>query len=256
MQEVFLEGDLGQMDPLPFLEPGDVARRDLRHCDEGGAGVPHVRQTDGIPHRLGHRRLATELRLDVVAKGANHRLNHVASLGYAGWHRGFMLGRDGDADPGGVNLREGGIALVFVDDDKTAGIDQPLDASQRRNADKGGQHHGVFVGQSVGALDVALIVQLLHRHLAILCCHGAGIADPLHIAHPQFALQHSLGVAYAVQTQMADVGLAGDKGHGHIFSHLFVAQVAIEDEGVLVGRAKAGGPRHGADNHRAGLIDQ
>ena len=114
----------------------------------------------------------------------------------------------------------------------------------------------MFVGQGVGALDVALIVQLLHRHLAILRRHGAGIADPLHVAHPQFALQHPLGVAHAVETQMADVGLAGDKCHGHILSHLLVAQVAIEDERILVGGAEAGGARHGADNHRAGLIDQ
>ena len=51
--------------------------------------------------------------------------DHVAGLGHPGRNRRLVLGRDGDADPGGVNLREDRVALVFVDDDEPAGIDQP-----------------------------------------------------------------------------------------------------------------------------------
>lgn len=60
-------------------------------------------------------------------------------------------------------------------------------------AGEGGQHHGMLVGEAAGALDVAIFIQLLHRHHPIPGRHGAGIADPLHVAHAQLALQHALG---------------------------------------------------------------
>src|SRR3990170_962473 len=37
--EVFLKGDLGEVDPFPLFRPGDVPRRVLRHGDKGDPGV-------------------------------------------------------------------------------------------------------------------------------------------------------------------------------------------------------------------------
>ena len=47
--EILLEADLGQVHPLAFLEPADIARRNLRNGDEGGAVVTKVGQADGVP---------------------------------------------------------------------------------------------------------------------------------------------------------------------------------------------------------------
>ncbi len=38
--EIFLKGDLGEVDPFPLFGPGDVPRRVLRHGDKGDPRVP------------------------------------------------------------------------------------------------------------------------------------------------------------------------------------------------------------------------
>ena len=51
-QKVLFERHLGEVHPLALLEPVDVARRNLRQRDEGGAGVAEVGEADGIPGRF------------------------------------------------------------------------------------------------------------------------------------------------------------------------------------------------------------
>ena len=82
------------------------------------------------------------------------------------------------------------------------------------------------------------------------------LRDPLDVVLAQLALEQALGIADAVEAEMADVGLRGDEGHRHPVAHLGVAQRLVEDEGELVGRAEAGGALHRADHHRAWVGDQ
>src|SRR5690606_792040 len=82
-QEVFLEADLGQMDPLPAGRPVDVARRNLRLGDEGHAAVAEIGEADRVPGRLGVRLLAVEDRDEVRRDRSHHRFYHEAGLGYA-----------------------------------------------------------------------------------------------------------------------------------------------------------------------------
>ncbi len=133
-----------------------------------------------------------------MRQGAHHGLDHVARLGNAGGYWGFLLGCNGDADASGEYIGKGRVALMFIHDDKTTRVDQPFNTPQWRNTDEGWQHHGVLIGQGMGTLDVAILVQLLNRHAAILGGDGSGVADPADIAHPQFALQHAFGVADTV----------------------------------------------------------
>ena len=55
---------------------------------------------------------------------------------------------------------------------------------------------------------------------------------------------------------MADIGLGGDEGHRHPVAQLALAQVRVEDERVLVGRAEARGEGHRADHHVTGVVEE
>ncbi len=85
---------------------------------------------------------------------------------------------------------------------------------------------------------------------------GLGVGDPLDVVAAQLGLEHRLAVAHATQAQVADVRLAGDEGDRHLVAQLAPAQVGVEDEGELVGRAEAAGHRHRADDHRAGVLEE
>src|SRR5690606_31467584 len=62
-EEVFLEADLGEVDPLAFRRPVEVARRDLRLGDEGDAAVAEIGEAYGIPGGFFGGFLAGELEL-------------------------------------------------------------------------------------------------------------------------------------------------------------------------------------------------
>ena len=74
------------------------------------------------------------------------------------------------------------------------------------------------------------------------------------LAH--LAFEQALGVADAVEAEMADIGLGGDEGHRHAVAHLGVAQRLVEDEGEFVGRAEAGRALDRADDDRTGICHQ
>ena len=80
-----------------------------------------------------------------------------------------------------------------------------------------------------------------------------GIGDPFDVAVAQLAFQQALGVADAVQAEMADIGFRGDEGHRHLVANAPLAQFGVEDEGELIGRAEAGGALHRADHDGAGI---
>ena len=108
----------------------------------------------------------------------------------------------------------------------------------------------------MGTGDPAVFGDLGDQHALVLDLVDAGVGDPLDVVLAQLALEQALGVADAVESEMADVGLRGDERHRHAVADAGVAQRLVEDEGELVGRAEAGGALHGADHHRAGIGDQ
>src|SRR5260370_42376153 len=56
-QGVFLERDLGVVDPIALRGPIEVAGRNLRLRHESDASVAEIRKTHAIPSRLRRRRL-------------------------------------------------------------------------------------------------------------------------------------------------------------------------------------------------------
>ena len=152
-------------------------------------------------------------------------------------------------------LRVFGVALVLVDEDEAARIDQPVDAadgrrrrgrpeaSWKRQRAVRGSTFGLPASSTsstciiAGSTDVtlALVTHLMWRSRISLSSKRLGVADP-------------------VEAEMADIGLGGDEGHGHAVADLAAAQLGIEDEGELVGRAEAGGALHGADDDGAGVL--
>ena len=77
---------------------------------------------------------------------------------------------------------------------------------------------------------------------------------PLDVVVAHLALEQALGVADAVEAEVADIGFGGDEGHRHLVADLAAAQLRLEDEGELVGRAEARGALRRADHHRAGVL--
>ena len=69
-------------------------------------------------------------------------------------------------------------------------------------------------------------------------------------------LEELLRVANTVEAKMADVGFGGDEVHRHLVADLAFLEFGIEDENVLVGGAEARCHRCGADNDRAGIVDE
>ena len=91
---------------------------------------------------------------------------------------------------------------------KPRGLVRPLDAAHGGNAAEGRQHHREgerqFVGlaltppsSSTSSTDILPGSTLVDR----------GVGDPFDVALAQLALQQALGVADAVEAEMADIGL-------------------------------------------------
>ena len=244
------------MHPLAFFEPVDVARRDLRQRHKGGAGVAHVGQANGIPGALGHGRAARQFVGNVVGNGAHHALDHVAGFGCAGRHGCDLYRRNGHANTRRENVFIGLAALVLVNQHKAARVAQIGHCGHRFHALEGRQHHGQLEGHFVVFVHIAEVIELRDKELAFLHPGGLGIGDPLHVAVAHFGLQHRFTVAHAAQSQVANIGLAGDVSHGHFVAQFALAQVGVQDERKLVGRAKAAGARHGTNHQRAGVFEE
>ena len=102
-------------------------------------------------------------------------------------------------------------------------------------------------------LDRAVFGDFLDAHLARLDIVDAGVGDPLDVLLAHLAFEQALGVADAVEAEMADIGLRGHEGHRHAVAQLAAAQFGLQDEQELVGRAEAGCALHRADHDRAGI---
>ena len=100
------------------------------------------------------------------------------------------------------------------------------------------------------------VVELGDVHRAGLDAAHLGVGDPLDVALAHRRLEHRLGVAYATEPEMADVGLGGDEGHRDAVADPALAQVGFHDEGELVGRAEARRALHRADHDRTGRRDE
>ena len=72
------------------------------------------------------------------------------------------------------------------------------------------------------------------------------------LAH--LAFEQPLGVADAVEAEMADIRLGGDEGHRHLVADLAATQLGLEDEGELVGRAEAGRALNRAGDDRPRVL--
>ena len=186
----------------------------------------------------------------------DHGFDHEAGLRHADRHRRLADRRDRHAHADGEDVREGRVALVLVDEDEAARIGQALDAGTAGTPRNAGSIMEKAKGSSWLVLTRAVLVDLLDEHLAGLDLVDPGVGDPLDVPLAHGALQQALGVADAVEAEMADVGLRRDEGHRHLVAHLGAAQRRVEDEGELVGRAEAGRALHRADDHRAGLVDE
>ncbi len=137
------------------------------------------------------------------------------------------------------DVREFRIALRLVDQDEAARIGQAFDAAHRGDAAEGRQHHRIGERQFVRLGDAAVLADLLDRHLAGFDLGDARIGDPLDVVVAHFAFEQALGVADAVEAEMADIGLRGHEGHRHAVAEFALAQLGVEDEGEFIGRAEA-----------------
>ena len=185
------------------------------------------------------RLLAAQHLADIQRGGGDHRLDHEAGLRHAARHRRRpdRRNRDAHADPEYVRIFR--ILLVLVDDDETARIDEAVNAAQRRDPAERRQHHRIGERQFARRLDRAVVGDLFDRHLARLDLLHPRAGDPLDVVLAHFALEQALGVADAVEADVADVGFGGDEGHRHAVADAAAPQFGLEDEGELVSGAKA-----------------
>jgi hypothetical protein len=186
----------------------------------------------------------------------HHGLDHVAGLGRTGRYRCGFHRRNGNAYTGGKDVGVFRIALERVHQHETARVAQSLDGSHAVHALERRQHHRVTERQ-LDVLDLLLVIVVpLDEHPAGLYLDHLGVGDPLDVVMTQFAFQHAAGIAHATQPEVADVRFAGDIGHRDFFAQPLLAQVGIDDEGVLVGRAETARKRHGANHDRAGILNE
>ena len=236
------------MHPFAFLEPGNVARRDLRQCNECCARVAHVGKTDRIPGTDGIRLLAIDVARDVVHDRGHHGFDHVACLGRTGWDRRRLDRRYGNTDTRREDVFVLRVALVIVHHDKSARIAKPLDSHDGIHTLEGRQHHAKIELDLVGLVDLAFVVELLDVQLSWLNARGLCIGDPADMVVTQFRFEHSLGITDATKTQVTDVGLGSDQCHLVLVANLALAQIGVDDKGKLVGRPETASKGHGADD--------
>ena len=175
-------------------------------------------------------------------------------LGTPDRHRRLPDRRYCDADAEREDVRERRIALVLVDQHEAARIDQSFDAADRSMPRNAGSIMRIAERQLVlPARPSPSSSTSVDVHLAVLDAVDPGVGDPLDVAAAQLALEHRLGVAHAVEPEVADIGLGRDEGHRHPVAQLAAAQLGVEDEGEFVGRPEARCALHGADDYRAGF---
>ena len=244
------------MYPLALLGPGDVSRRDLRQRYERSTGVAEVGQTDGVPGRLRGRRSSGQFDGDIGRGCGYHRFDHVAGLRRAGRDRCDFDLRNRDAHSHRVDARIPGVALVLVDQHEAAWIAKSrhggdgIDALERRD------HCAVGKRKLVLLLELTGVVHFVDGHLPLLNRHDPGVRDPLDVTFTQLMLHQALAVAHATQTHVPDIGFARHIGHGDLVAYLSLAQVGLDDHCSLIGRPEAAGAGGGADDHRAGVLDE
>ena len=202
------------------------------------------------------RLLAVQQLADVVCRGRDHGLDHVAGLGRAARDGRDLHRRNRDAHAHAEDVLEPGVALVGVDGDEAARVGQAFDAEDRVHPLEGRQHHAVLEGQHVFLDGLALVVVLGHVHVAGFHLGGLGVADPLDVALAQGRFEHALGVADAAQAQVTDVGLGRHVGHGHLVADLAPAQVGVHDHRELVGRTETRRALHRAHHDGAGGLHE
>jgi hypothetical protein len=157
---------------------------------------------------------------DVVRRRRHHRFDHEAGLRHAAGHRRRPHRRDGDADADREDIGEFRVLLVLVDDGEAARIAQPLDAAHRRDAAEGGQHHRKAKGISCVGLDLPSSATSSTVILPASTFFTRDEVIHLMCLLAQGAFEQALGVAHAVEAEMADIGLGGDEGHRHLVAHL------------------------------------
>ncbi len=87
--------------------------------------------------------------------------------------------------------------------------------------------------------NVAILADFLDRHFPGLDRLHPRAGDPFDVTLAKLALQQALGVADAIETEMADIGLRGDKRHRHPVANATFAQLGVQDEDELVGWTEA-----------------
>ena len=190
-----------------------------------------------------------------VGRCRDHGLDHEAGLGHAAGNRRRPHGRDRDADADAKMFGILRVALVLVDDDvKPRGLVSPSMPRIAATPRNGRQHHGEAEGQFLRGLDAAVLVDFFHRHHAGLDLLDAAAGHPLDVVVAHFALEQALGVAHAIESEVADVGFGGDEGHRHAVADLAAAQFGFDDEHELIGRAEARSPLHRADDDRCRVL--
>ena len=112
------------------------------------------------------------------------------------------------------------VPLVLVDEDEAARIGQPLDAAHRLMPRKAGSIIEIAEGQFLLALRLAVLVDLLDVIVPASTFLTRALVIHLMCLSRISTFQQPLGVAHAVQPQVADVGLGRDEGHRHAVAHL------------------------------------
>jgi hypothetical protein len=148
-------------------------------------------------------------------------------------------GSNRDAHADRENIRIFGITLMLVDNHEAAGIGELLDAANGADAAKGGQHHRICERQFVGLADRSVVGDLFDGHFTLLNIPYASVGDPFDMLLAHLAFEQALGVADPVETEVSDIGLRGDKGHGHAIAKFAPAQLGFQNEQELVSRAEA-----------------
>src|SRR5208337_5533120 len=105
------------------------------------------------------------------------------------------------------DVAEGWVALGLIDKDEAAWIDQPFDAAQGLDAAKSRKHHRIGKGQLVHLPEFTVVGELLDDHFAGFDLLHACVRDPLDVMVAHLAFENALGVAYAVEAEMPDIGL-------------------------------------------------
>src|SRR5690606_2909438 len=250
------EADLGHVDPFAFRRPVHVAWRELWLSDEGDTAIAEIRKADGVPACFGCRLLAFENCSEVKGGCRHHTFDHEAGFRHADRYGGRTCGRYGDTYAEREDFREGRIALMLVNDDEAARIGQPFDIANGGHSPESGKHHRIAERQVVRVLERAALVHFLYMHHAGLDAGHARVGDPFDVTVAHFAFEQGLGIADAVQAEMADIGLWRYIGHRHLVTDFAATKLGIEDHREFISRAIARRALNRTHDNRAGIFDK